>query len=64
MGEEIWVPIAKEGEEAVLPVLASGLQVFPADGIWYGLTAVSVLTLAGCVVYMLRNKYWSRGKEQ
>ena len=64
MGEEIWVPIAKEGEEAVLPVLASGLQVFPADGIWYGLTAVSVLTLAGGVVDMLRNKYWSRGKEQ
>lgn len=53
-GEELWVPIAEEGKEAVLPVLASGLQVNGADAIWYVLTAVSVLTLAGCAVYILK----------
>ena len=58
-GEELWVPLAEEGKEAVLPVLASGLQLNGADGIWYALTAVGVLAFAGCVVFILRN-----GKKQ
>ncbi len=55
-GEEIWVPMAEEGEEAVMPVLASGLQVNGADGIWYLLTAVSMAALAGCVVCIIRGR--------
>lgn len=55
-GEELWVPLAEEGKEAVLPVLASGLQLNGADGIWYALTAVGVLAFAGCVVFILRNR--------
>ncbi len=52
-GEEIWVPL--EGEES-LPVLASGLQAHGADGIWYGLTAASVLLLLWCTVSMLKKR--------
>lgn len=54
-GEEIWVPIAEEGEEG-LPVLASGVQLFEAGGIWYVLTAVSVLTLGWCILYTVKNR--------
>lgn len=50
-GEELWLPVA---EEEALPVLASGLQIFGADGIWYVLTAVGVLTLAGYIFYIFR----------
>lgn len=49
-GDDIWRPLAGEGYEAVLPILASGMQVFEADRVWYVLTAVGALTLAGCVV--------------
>lgn len=55
-GEELWVPLAGEGKEAPLPVLASGLQLNGADGIWYALTAVSILAFAGCVVFILRDR--------
>lgn len=54
-GEDIWVPIAEEGREG-LPVLASGVQLFEAGGIWYVLTAVSVLTLGWCIFYTMKNK--------
>ena len=54
-GEEIWVPIAEEGVEA-LPVLASGMQYFEADGLWYVLTVVSVLTLGWCIFYTIKSK--------
>jgi len=54
-GEEIWVPLAEEGKEG-LPILASGLQSFGADGIWYGLTVAGILALAGCIGYMLKNR--------
>lgn len=54
-GEEIWMPIAEEGEEG-LPVLASGVQLFEAGGIWYVLTAVSVLTLGWCILYTVKNR--------
>lgn len=55
-GEELWVPLAEEGKEAVLPVLASGLQLNGVDGIWYMLTAVSILTLVGCMIFILKNR--------
>ena len=55
MGEEIWMPAFEEGEEA-LPVLASGLQIFRADILWYALTAVGVITLAECVVLIWKRR--------
>lgn len=54
-GEEIWVPIAEEGGEG-LPVLASGVQHFAADGLWYVFAAVSILTLGLCIFYIIKKK--------
>lgn len=54
-GEKIWLPIAEEGKEG-LPVLASGVQLFAADGLWYVLTAVSILTLFWCIFYSAKKK--------
>lgn len=54
-GEEIWLPIAEEGEEA-MPVLAVGLQVFRADILWYALTAVSIITIVGSILYIVNKK--------
>ena len=54
-GEEIWVPIAEEGTDG-LPVLASGVQLFAADGLWYVLTAASILTLGWCIFYTVKKK--------
>lgn len=54
-GEEIWVPIAEEDGEGFV-VLASGMQYFEADGIWYILTIVGILALAGCVFYTIKKK--------
>lgn len=55
MGEEIWLPIAEEGEEA-MPVLAVGLQIFRADILWYALTVVSIITLVGSILYIANKK--------
>lgn len=52
MGEEVWIPVAEGGKE-VFTILASGLQLFAADGIWYVLTIAGGLVLAGCVVYVV-----------
>lgn len=60
-GEEIWVPLAEE-DATGLPVLASGVQLFAADGLWYVLIAVSILTFAGCIFYMIRKKGSNSGK--
>lgn len=54
-GEEIWVPIVEEDGEG-FAVLASGMQYFEADGIWYVLTAVSILTLVWCIFYSIKSK--------
>lgn len=54
-GEELWAPIAEEGKEA-MPVLAVGLQIFKADILWYTLTAVGVVTLAGCILYIVKKR--------
>lgn len=54
-GEEIWLPVVEEDGEG-FAVLASGMQYFEADGIWYILTIVGILTLAGCIFYMVKKK--------
>lgn len=54
-GEEVWVPVVEEDGEG-FAVLASGMQYFQADGIWYALTIISILALAGCIFYMIKKK--------
>lgn len=53
--EEIWVPIVEEDGEGFI-VLASGMQSFAADGVWYILTIVGILALAGCICYVVKKK--------
>lgn len=59
--EQLWVPMAEEGEEAMLPVLASGLQVNGADGIWYVLTAVGIAAVSACAAAVWKRR---RGEKQ
>lgn len=51
--ERVWMPAVEEGKEAA-PLLANGLKTCKPDMIWYVLTAVSALTLAGSIIFLLR----------